>query len=457
MRSNWRILAVAMAASWLAPQLAAGEATEDQLRALNERMAQMEQRLTATQEELTASQQRVEQQQAVIQELDADRGAASGLSKFLSETEFSGAVAGSYTYNFRNFESSAVDFNSSDTIGGENLGFGGITAPHHSSSNTFQVDQLYIAMRKQPTPESRAGWGATIAFGVSADSLTLPDSDDLSGNLTHLYEAYASYLFDCGEGVNFTLGRYATVTGAETFLVDQNLNVTRGLLWALQPVNHTGAYVRGTLGEVFTWQLGASNSYGNTMADTDSHPTFVGSVGFKQDTMGLKVNGVYGGDVDDLLFPIGTFTGIPFFDSGVARNGDKVGLLDVVLNWDPSERLATWLNFDMYKTDNFFDTNGLTIYGIGGAGRYAITDATGFGLRYEWMLFDDFYGFDATMMELTGTLDHRLTDNLVASIEARWDRGDIESFPDIIFLSESGSSFVNDNQVMGVVQLRYEF
>jgi hypothetical protein len=92
-----------------------------------------------------------------------------------------------------------------------------------------------------------------------------------------------------------------TPVGAESFFANENFNVTRGLLWTLQPVNHTGGYLGGDCECGITWQLGASNAYGNTMADTDTQPTFVGSVGYKVDTLGMRVNGVYGGNIDDLV------------------------------------------------------------------------------------------------------------------------------------------------------------
>ena len=162
MRSKWTILAAAAATLWVAPQLAAaGEDVEAQIKQMNDRMAQMEEQLQATNEELSASKQRVEQQQAVIQDLDEDRQASSGLSKFLSETEFSGLMAASYTYNFKNLNNSSIGRNFG-TTSGENGGVSGITAPHHSNSNNFQVDQLAFRMKKTPTPESRAGWGASL-------------------------------------------------------------------------------------------------------------------------------------------------------------------------------------------------------------------------------------------------------------------------------------------------------
>src|SRR5262249_16448078 len=240
MRSKWTVLAAAAAIGFGPLPALAGDDVEAQLRQMNERMAQMEQQLQATNEELDASKERVEDQQSLIQNLGEDRQASSGLSRFLSETEFSGVVAASYTYNFKNFNSGQVNFNGpspflggASTTGGENLGLVGITAPQHSNSNTFQIDQLAFRMKKTPTAESRAGWGASLTWGSSADPLAGRSSsgETATGDLPELTEAYASYLFDVLDGVNLTLGRYMTPVGAESFFVNENINVTRGLLW----------------------------------------------------------------------------------------------------------------------------------------------------------------------------------------------------------------------------------
>ena len=307
MRSRWTVLVAIATTCWVVPRLAAAEDVEEQLQKMNERMSQMEKQLQATNEELAASKQRVEEQQAVIKGLDSDRDASSALSKFLSETEFSGLVAASYTYNFKNLNNSAVGRNGNATTRGENTSIFGIVSPYHQNSNSFQVDQLAFRMKKTPTPESRAGWGASLIWGSSADYLAHRSDGDASGDLPELPEAYAAYLFDIGDGVKLVGGRYLTPVGAESIFVNQNFNITRGLLWTLQPKDHTGAYMGGGLGEYLTWQLGASNGYGNTMADTDTEPTFVGSLGYKMDTLGFKLNGVYGGNIDDLLGAFTTF------------------------------------------------------------------------------------------------------------------------------------------------------
>jgi hypothetical protein len=486
MRSKWTVLAAAAVIGFVPlPALAGDDQVQAQLQQMNDRMQQMEQQLQATNEELAASKQRVEDQQAVIQHLDQDRDASSGLSRFLSETEFSGVVAASYVYNFKNFNSGAVNFNGSSTTGGENLGLVGITAPQHQNSNTFQIDQLAFRMKKTPTADSRAGWGASLTWGTSADTLAGRSGTDASGDLPELTEAYVSYLFDVAGGINLTGGRYMTPVGAESFFMNQgNFNITRGLLWTLQPVNHTGGYVSGACECGISWQLGASNGYGNSMADTDTEPTFVGSLGYKMDTLGFTLNGVYGGNADDLLGAFTQFgavtTGPPapgqgFFVTGQGRNTDKIGLLDAVLTWNPSDKLATWVNFDYWWTSGLHSgagglannsLTGLQIWGIAGAGRYAITDDTGFALRYEYLSFTNMctdVGVPggcgaANLMELTATVDHHLADHLIVSAEGRWDRGDSNSSPNNFFLtSTSAPAFTSNHQVLGLVLMRYVF
>jgi hypothetical protein len=472
MRSSWTILVAAAALAL--PQLAAADEVEEQLRQMNERMSQMEQQLDATNEELAASKQRVEQQEQLINRLDEDRDATSALSKFLSETEFSGAVAASYTYNFnnntkRNLTNSAIA--NDGTTGGVNEGLLGLTAPHHSNSNNFQVDQFYLRMKKTPMPESRGGWGATLVYGTSADAQAGREDEGASSDLTHLYEAYAEYMFNVGSGVTFGMGRFETVIGYESFLVDQNAQVTRGLLWALQPVNHTGAYLKGDCECGINWLLGASNNYTNAAFETDKSPTFVGRVGWSGETLGMSVGGLYGGDIDAVLDSFYDSTGGQF-RSGVERTGDAIGLIDAVLTWDPSENLSAWVNFDYYWTGNSDATaasgaSSLTIYGFAGGARYAFTEAAGFSLRYEYLHLNDigvtelggFPGMDIALNEITGTIDYALSDNLTLKAEGRYDWGWIQEASNNLFANRDGdfSSGGKKDQLLGIIQLMYTF
>ena len=98
------------------------------------------------------------------------------------------------------------DYGRRRTVSGENGGMLGITAPGHTNSNSFQLDQLWFGIGKPATMESNAGFRADIVFGALADAnregtffTTDPDDglgadDHGTGDLPHLFQAYVEYL-----------------------------------------------------------------------------------------------------------------------------------------------------------------------------------------------------------------------------------------------------------------------
>lgn len=513
MRSTCRILVAAAVAALVLPQLATAGDVEEQLKLMNERMEQMENQLQATKDELDASKDEVARQQELMQKAGIEREAQSGLSKFLSETQFSGNVAVSYSYNFRNPNSphqtypvnappaSGVgtlppntfpfgNFSSlvTPTIGGIDGGALGITAPYHTNHNTFQLDQFLLSMYKPATAESRGGFRVDLAWGVSADGLGQPGSnglpDNASGDYPLLYQAYVDYLAPLGPGLDIGMGRFATWVGAESFRADENWTITRGLVWAIQPVNHTGVWGSMEFENGFFIKLGGVNGYSNTMKDFDNQKGFLGSIGWMGETLGLKLNGYYGGNINEHpLFGIsGVFPGAvnadPLITSG-GSNQDTIGLLDAVLSFNPSDRFQAWANFDWYTTDGGGQPllSPTEIYALAVAGRFGITDSTGFTLRYEViygqdypLVFDSQFGptiggngnQDGTLMSLTGTLDHALTDNLTVRAEGRYDWGRAEQSGDYLFASghvHAGNVdyFTRSDQFLGLVQMLYSF
>lgn len=512
MRSTCRILVAAAVAALAFPQLAMAGDVEEQLRLMNERMAQMESQLEATKDELDASKDEVARQQELIQKAGIEREAQSGLSKFLSETQFSGNVAVSWGYNFNNPNEPLQTYSNpttptavggltnphgtappngfgnyvTPTIGGINSGALGITAPYHSNHNSFQVDQFLLSMLKPATAESRGGFAVDLAWGVSADGLGLPagsgQSELASGDVPHLYQAYVNYLAPLGPGLDVGMGRFATWIGAESFVADQNWNITRGLVWALQPVNHTGIWGKMEFENGFEIGLSGVNGYSNTMKDFDNQKGFLGTIGWTGEVFGLKVNGYYGGNISE--HPIFNNNGLaePFISSA-GTDRDTIALVDTVLSFTPSDRFAGWVNFDWYTTDNS-DANPVStmrVYALAAAGRFGITEALGFSLRYEFVYVEDhpavfFTGAggpvppeiggsftqDGQIMALTGTFDYALTDSLTVKVEGRYDWAGSQESPDNFFASSDIGAgdqdyFTREDQFLGIVQMLYSF
>jgi hypothetical protein len=517
MRSDVKILVVAAASLLLAPQLAMGGDIEEQLRLMNERMGQLESQLQdtqgqlevtqgelqATQDELEASKTTVAAQQDLIQKAGLEREAKSGLSAFLSQTEFDGFVAASYTYNFIGTDVTRQEMEYDGVLNGTtgsrlyhgiNRGALGLTAPLHPNNNTFQVDQVWFGMRKPATAESRGGWAVDLVWGVAADNIGTPINAEFghevaTGDMPHLFQAYVEYLAPLGDTF-IKAGRFETLIGAELFRQDHNYNVTRGLLWALQPDNHTGLLVGSEYDNGLTWTVGIANSYSATMADSDHEKTFIGQLGYRGDSFAVLVNGLYGGNPTDVL---------PFREEGSMRcqgtdsnaianacegfDADSVALIDVVAKWHPIESVSTWINFDYYWFNNSgngiavlpYDFDRMNIYGISTGARWGFLESTGLAVRFEWLraeyhplllpetgaiLFGS-VGQDADFFSITGTLDHALSENLSVRLEGRYDWADINVGPDNFFSTARSNSseadYTRDGQGLGLVEMMYRF
>jgi hypothetical protein len=297
-----------------------------------------------------------------------------------------------------------------------------------------------------------------------------------NGNSVAVYQAYAEWLAPLGPGLSIKGGRFATPIGVEVAQTVYNFNITRGLVYSvLQPVNHVGITGSMEWENGFSVLLGGANtSLSNLNTDFDDSKALIWSLGYTQEAWGLKFNGVYGGDTPGFGAKCGG-TGDPNYpNGGICRSNDAVVLLDGVLNWDPSENLATYLDVTYQTWSNGQTSTGLDPWAVGmaAAGRLAITEATGFALRFEYLYSGDNFlfggispaaaipvGADQTLYGITGTLDHALTENLIVKAEARYDTGTINKSANdnVFFFDGTGSGVTEADQVTVGAEMSYRF
>jgi hypothetical protein len=436
-------------------------------------MSDLEQQLKATNDALAASTAKVDRQQKMLSKLGTSNqsGPMLSLSNFLTETTFEGWVSASYFYNTNDPDSGRTMGANSGTVGAN---------PFHPNHNSFQVDQVWFSMSNEATPESRGGFQIDIVYGETGDRL----ATGFEGNalFDYLYNANISYLAPITDaGIKITAGRFETHTGTENAQDPQNFNITRSLLYTLQPINFTGVKLSAKYDMGLDWMVGLSNNSGystlhtNPYAllpnaqnyDTDESKALLWRLGFEiSDEMRVALNGLYGGNcATEDPFGVGSGTigatggcGITIDATGRTNTGntDRQLLLDFTFNWDPSDRLSTWVNIDYMKPINDRRPSGNpSAFGIAAAGRYGITDATGIALRAEYIKSNDnylgiaaplnlatiapdilngslpvitspvpgWYKEDQTLWSVTATLDHALTEHLSVKAEVVYQQG----------------------------------
>ena len=451
---------------------------QEQLQRMDQRITQLEQQLEATHDELAAAQARVAAQQEVIERvnLEAQDAELSGIARWIRDTQFDGWVAASYWYNAKRPKGS-----SDPDIARKNLNQGnpqlgadatGLAYPYHPDHNSFQVDQVWFKMANEASAESRAGFGVDLAFGQIADALR--GDPDGNGNVPVLFQGYAQYLAPVGPGVLFTAGRFATHVGVERKETVYNFNVTHGLLERqLEPVNHLGVTAQSWIGPVSVMVGVANDALVSLNRDLDESKTLLWGLGLDvTDRVSLGLNGLWG-DAGAL----------PGFDPdaapdpvGLDPEPYEIGIVNLVVRWDPSEVLSTWLNFDYVWTQELEAIVGTDppvqqrvpgepeAFGVAAASRFAVSPQTGFGFRAELVYGRDNY-LDPTLStgtarhtlwSITGTLDHSFAENFAVRLEGRWDAGEREG-SDAIFYRGRDWDALRYDQFVGGVQAYYRF
>jgi len=486
MRSSLKSLVAVVAALLVVPTFAsADEMGGDDTQEILARMADLEQQLRATNDALAAANARVDQLGKREGAIPQPAGVFPALSRFLRETTFDGWVTTSYFYNTNNPDNGA-------TIG-SNIGAGNlpVTAPFHPNSNSFQVDQVWFSMENEATVESRAGFQIDLLWGETADVLNLLGGNVSNSNVPYLFNANVSYLAPISDaGIKVTAGRFQTHIGAEVVQAPMNFNITRGLVFtSTQPINHTGVKMESEYDNGLSWMLGLANTagygaanlgfgaappfglapgqgFGANNADDDDSKTFLWHLGYRMsDEWSVALNGLYG---DNCIVRACA-------NPGTSNDrDDEMGIVDLVINWDPTEKLSTWLNFDYVWTESRSGGGAVaggggtdpTIWGVAMAGRYAITDLTGVAIRAEYLRVGDTYVTfannrnaeeDYDLWSITGTVDHAVTEHLTLRGEVSYQQGESEDGRDGVFFQDRGAADPKDSQVLLGVEMTYRF
>jgi hypothetical protein len=303
-----------------------------------------------------------------------------------------------------------------------------------------------ISLRFGPTAHQ-------IGAGCLADDKAHCDSGE---GLENVKQAFASWRPGGSDGM-FTLdvGKFDTPFGAEVAESHLNMNYTRSMLYASQPVFHTG--LRGTflISDALDLKLLAVNGWNNSV-DNNVGKSFGAQVNFHfknsddADLLGISVGYLGGPEHDDVLVvhcgagelfsssstscvsaPTNTEPTQGVLDRASSNTDGWRHLIDLVVTANPIEELRLVLNADFGRDSfrnagdpNKFDAKNY--YGVLLGARYAVAEQFGVAARGEY--FRDTNGFinpyPQNTQDLVGgtlTLDYLPADFLTIRLDNRLD------------------------------------
>ena len=324
-------------------------------------------------------------------------GGLSGLNGF----QFGGLMYGSYNYNFNSPESRDNSLRIFDV-----------------NHNNFTMDLLQLEASKET--ESGVGFHSVLDYGKTAGLI----HSDWDGDLAHNFEvqqAYLTYTFGVGNGLDMKFGKFATLLGGEVIESPYNPNISRSFMFGYAiPFTHTGVLFSYALNDMVSLTAGVVNGWDNVV-DNNNGKTFLGSLGIQHGDLAWTFNGVFGPEDDD--------------------NGkSQTGVFDTVLTYSPIDNIDLLVNFDYGQASDVLagaggdaDAEWIGLSGIVtiGCGLLNPTwEDWSLALRGEWFSDEDDYrtGIAQDLWEVTGTLKWQMSEHLQARLEYRHDESNRSSF-----------------------------
>ncbi len=340
--------------------------------------------------------------------------APTTITSLLGSTTLSGFVDGYYGANFNHPASHTNQLRNFD-IG----------------TNQFGLNLIELIVDKAPdAAASRLGYHVALGFGQAMNTVNSVENHDTSGATSfdqYLKEAYASYLFKVGKGLQVDAGKFVTPAGAEVIEAKDNWNYSRGLLFAYAiPYYHYGLRAKYTFSDKFALTGYVMNGW-NAVIDNNSGKTIGVSAAWTPNKKFGFIENYIGGP------------------EGTNNNKDWRHLSDTVVTFNPTSKLSLMANMDYGRGDQIPTTvapfNNTTAYWFGLAGymKYAVTSTVNLSGRYEH--FDDHNGFATAvgppladvgtgqhLNEFTGTLEHTVASHLITRLEFRHDSSNLAVF-----------------------------
>jgi hypothetical protein len=316
-----------------------------------------------------------------------------------------------------------------------------------ANSITLQNAEIDVAGET----EGGVGYGVDVMYGYDAIKtqsggfITDGDGDgSVDQPQVDIQQAFINFACPLTQGT-ITLGKFATMHGAEVIEAKDNMNASRGFLFNYAiPFTHTGVkYDKGFADGKFSTTLAVTNGWDN-LQDNNKGKTIHAGVGVTpNDLVSLVVSGAYG--------PEQTSTTPP--TPSIEKNGRS--LVDAILTVTPTDKLTLLANYDWGVEEglNVVGAPTASWQGLAAFAKYAFTDM--FSAAYRWETFDDNggsrTGTEQVLNSNTLTLQ-AVKDSVTYRLEYRADKS-----TQMVFTSDEGVAGSRKSQSTIGAQVVYAF
>jgi hypothetical protein len=288
----------------------------------------------------------------------------------------------------------------------------------NASANRFSFDAAKIGVMGEMGEKTH--FGLDLYYGAIANAIASAGTD--GDDDIDVAQAYVAGTCGMGNGLDWTLGKFGTLIGAESIDSPSNMFTSHTMQTDfMQPYTHTGLLLSYGFHEKFSMSLGVVNG-NDKVVDNNKEKTLLYGLSFPVDPrFDFSINGTYGAE--------GTAAGV------------QTALIDVVANIMPTEAFSASVNVDVLSVENgTVNDSGMaeaaTALGVAGGGRYQFHEAWGIGARADFVSDTDGAVFGnpsgaESFFGITATLDAKHNKNAMCRLELRLESADQDIFMDV--------------------------
>jgi len=324
-------------------------------RQLLERIQQLEQRLTAIEARLPSPPAPAA---TPLQPQLTPTGDGQTLPGFASGTTLNFLLDGYYEYNF-NRPVGRID----------------LLRPFDPGSNSFTLNQAVMMVERAPdlSQGRRFGMRLDLMFGQTTESLSGSMANELrTAPYRNIVQAYGTYVFPLGKGLNVDFGRFTSALGFEGTYPKDQLNYSRSLLFAALPFYHMGFRTTYRLSDRATFSYLLVNGL-NQMEDFN---------GFKSNHFMLSTT-----PAKSLSWTASYYFGQENRDlpPPAPRQEGRTHIADTYLTWNLTRKLTLVGEGDYIASRLYSNSSPVHLAGGAAYARYQFTPAFSLAGRFEYV------------------------------------------------------------------------
>jgi len=309
-------------------------------------------------------------------------------------------------------------------------------------SNAFSLNQAGVVLALDPNVAEGRRYGVRLdlQFGQATETLQgNPANEPRPEIYRNIFQAYGTYVFPVGRGLNVDFGKWASSIGIEGNYTKDQMNYTRSFWFNYLPFYHMGVRANYKINDK------VSANYWIVNGTQQSEPTN----SFKDELFGLAlqptkniswtVNYYLGQDNPDVTQVQGCSTpvqpGLCLAPITPAPDG-KLHIFDTYATWNVTPKVTLALDGDYVVSRTWAQAGpGMSSapkHVIGGAGyaRYQWTPRMAVAGRAEYLSDRGglFSGTTQALKEFTGTYEFKVADGLLSRLEYRRDWSNVPFF-----------------------------